>query len=106
MEHGFSFSTPTKKEETFKQPPKDRPVVISIFVKNPESIDKLGTAKLVDHYNKKSEPIELEKIRDDLYVTKPITFPVGKFKIVTYEEYQENIMIVSPTFEAIDPSNY
>jgi hypothetical protein len=58
LDHGFSFSKPTKKEETFKEPRKDRPTVLSIFVKNPKHIDKLVSAKLIqDNNDKKSELI-------------------------------------------------
>jgi hypothetical protein len=108
LEYGFGPSIPTKREETFENPPKDRPIILSIFVKNPESIDNFGSVKLIDRYNKTdlSGPIKLDEIRKDLYVSKPFIFPVGKFQIVTYEEYHETFTFFSPTFEVVDPSNY
>ncbi len=106
MDFGFSFSIPKESEETFTQPLKGQPIVLSIFVKNPQNINKLESVKLIDQNNNdKSELITLEKVRDDLYVTKPITLLDGKFKIVVYKEYQVNF-IVSPSFQAIDPSKY
>ncbi len=106
MDFGFSFSIPSKKSETFNQPLKGQPIVLSIFVTNPQNINKLKSLKFIDHKNNddRSGLITLEKVRDDLYVTKPITLPVGKFKIVVYEENQVNF-IVSPSFQAIDPGN-
>ncbi len=108
LDYGLSFSIPSKKSETFKQPPKGRPIVLSIFVKNPQDIDKLQSVKLIDDDNNdKSEPIELEKINENLYVTEPITFPAGKFKIVVdaLDDNKQNLVLVSPpTFQAIDTS--
>jgi hypothetical protein len=43
-----------------------------------------------------------------MYVTEPITFPDGKFKIVADglgDENQKLILATSPTFQAIDTSN-
>jgi hypothetical protein len=110
LEHGFSFSTPAKKEETFKQPPKNRPTILSIFVTNPQDIYKLESAVLVQENNKEeSEPIEVKKVNENLYVTKPITFPDQKFKIVVDGLEKENhkiIWVSLPKFQAIDTSNY
>jgi hypothetical protein len=110
LEHGFSFSTPAKKEETFKQPPKGRPIILSIFVKNPENVYKIESVKWVQEDNmKRIEPIEVKKINENLYVTQPITFPVQKFKIVVDALDHENhkiIWVSLPKFQAIDTSNY
>ncbi len=110
MDHGFSFSKPNKKEETFKQPPKDRPTILAIIVKNPENVDKLVSAKWVDkNNNKESELMTLEKVDDDLYVTEPIKFPDEKFKIIVDGLNNENHTVVwvsPPKFQAIDTSKY
>ncbi len=108
LEHRFSFSIPKESEDTFTQPLKGQPIVMSIFVKNPQNINKLGSVKLIDQNNKISV-INLEKVRDDLYVTKPITFPDGKFKIVVdgLDKQSNSIVWVSPSkFQAIDTSKY
>jgi hypothetical protein len=64
---------------------------------------------LIDQNNNdKSASIPLERVRDDLYVTKPITFPIGKFKIVAdgLDAKKQKIVLVSPsTFQTVDPSN-
>jgi hypothetical protein len=107
LEHSFSFSIPKNKEETFKQPPKDRPVVLTVFVKNPESVNNIESAKWVINNNNQSEPIALEKISDVQYVTKPTTFPDQKFKIVVDVLDNENhkTVLVSPSkFKTIDTS--
>jgi hypothetical protein len=110
LEHGFIFSIPNKKEQTFKQPPKGRPIILSIFVKNPENVYKIESVKWVQEDNmKRSEPIEVKKINENLYVTKPITFPDQKFKIVVDGLGKENHKIAwvsLPKFQAIDTSNY
>ncbi len=111
MDHGFSFSIPKKKEETFKQPPKDRPTILAIFVNNPDQVDKLVSAKWVvnnDNVNQ-SEPMTLEKVEDNLYVTEPIKFPDEKFKIIVDGLDDENHTVVwvsPPKFQSIDTSNY
>ncbi len=110
LEHRFSFSIPKESEDTFTQPLKGQPIVMSIFVKNPQNINKLGSVKLIEQNNNdRSELITLEKVRDDLYVTKPITLPDGKFKIVVdgLDKQSNSIVWVSPPkFQAIDTSKY
>jgi hypothetical protein len=73
-------------------------------------VDKLISVKLIDDDNNdKSASIPLEMIRNDLYVTKPITFPVGKFKIVADgldDEKQKIIWVSTPTFQAIDTGKW
>jgi hypothetical protein len=110
LEHGFSIFIPKKQEETFKQPPKGRPIILSIFVKNPENVNEIESVKWVLEDNtKESEPIEVRKINENLYVTKPITIPDQKFKIVVdaVDKGNNKIVLVSPLkFQTIDTSNY
>jgi hypothetical protein len=108
LDYGFSLSTPSKISETFKQPLKNSPTILAIFVSNPKHVDKLVSAKLIDHDNNdKSAPIPLKQIRDDLFVTELINFPDGKFKIVVdglNDENQKLIWVSPLTFQAIDTS--
>ncbi len=107
LDYGFSFTIPSNKSETFKQPLKGRPNILSIFVKSPQDIDKLRTVKWIQENNDKSASIALKKIREDLYVTEPITFPAEKFKIAVdaLDDNEQNLILVSPPkFQAIDPS--
>jgi hypothetical protein len=109
LDHRFSFSIPNNKEDSFNQPLRDFPVILSIFLTNPTYINKLVSIKLVEDNNDESQPIPLKKVREDLYVTKPITFPDTKFKIVVTGLDNENLTVVwvsPPTFRAIDTSNY
>jgi hypothetical protein len=110
LEYGFSIFIPKNKEETFKQPPKGRPIILSIFVKNPENMNEIESVKWVQEDNtKNSKPIEVKKINENLYVTEPITFPDQKFKIVVDvldKENQKTVLISPPKFQAIDTSNY
>jgi hypothetical protein len=110
LEYGFSIFIPKKQEETFKQPPKNRPTILVLIVKNPENVNKIESVKWVLEDNTKtSEPIKVKKINKHLYVTEPITFPDHKFKIVVDavdKENQKTVLISPPKFQAIDTSNY
>jgi chitinase len=73
-------------------------------------VNEIESAKWVLEDNtKESELIEVKKINKNLYVTKPITFPDQKFKIVVDGLDHENhkiIWVSPPKFQAIDTSNY
>ncbi len=79
-------------------------------MKNPGNVNKMESVKWVQEDNtKNSEPIEVKKVNEHLYVTQPITFPVQKFKIVVdvLDKTNNKIVLISPLkFQAIDTSNY
>ncbi len=105
---GFSFSIPKNKEETFKQPPKGQPAILTFFVENPEKVKNIESVQWVINNNKKSGPIKVEKINDEMYSTKPTQFPDEKFKIVVnaVDDKNHKIFLVTPSkFQPI-PSNY
>jgi hypothetical protein len=54
--------------------------VLSIFVSNPKYAGTLKTVKLFQD-GKHVRTIPLQKIRDDLYVTDPVTFDERSFKV-------------------------
>jgi hypothetical protein len=106
---GFSFSVPKNKEGTLGQPLKGQPAVLTFFVENPEKVKNIESVQFAINNNKKSGLIKVEKINDEMYATKPTTFPEKKFKIFVnaVDDKNHKISVVTPSkFKLIDPSNY
>jgi hypothetical protein len=105
----FSFSVPKNKEGTLGQPLKGQPAVLTFFVEDPKKVKNIESVQFAINNNNKSGPIKVEKINDEMYATKPTTFPDGMFKIFVkaVDDKNHTISVVTPSkFKLIDPSNY
>jgi hypothetical protein len=97
-DYGFSLEIPNNKRETSYQPIIGKPIhsilklhiicvilsgsknVLSVFVSNPQYAGILRTIKLFQD-GREIRSLLLRKIRNDLYVTDPVSFEERSFKV-------------------------